>query len=741
MKVNTGLVAQDSGIVIGGAFERVHERTINRLAKLKQEGTDDVLYAATDAGVYVWDKYYANATGPDGRWLCFSHNLPNCAITDLEIAQCEGKLRVGMWGRGIWQTDLPKIPAARIRYQEIAANTTWASSRAVNENMVVKSGAILTINNGAVIRLAKNVTITIEPGAKLMADGATLTNACGAMWGGIIVQGSKTLPQDLSSHDNAAATSTNQGFVYLNNATIENAYEALRIWNPADGWVQSDDVSAQGGTGGIVRVVNNMSLKDAHKGADSKISVTRTGNDLTLYYKELGISRIHFIRKNANQEWTETAINTHKLMFGPYTGLYWVQMAPDVVSDITPTTHSRIYYRGNNNELKYYVPDLLTGYINKNAQRYKWNIKVNVNNCAGQIFVNNDQNVYYKGTDNNLWIWNPATEQLSSYTNGTDAGSVNNNGMVAGAHVVAKCGCLAFYRDAQHRLRQLYWWNGWHELSQPVADLGAVQVTDEMVLDEERGRVYFIASDHSVYYYQYDYAAYNPTGLVRLDYRSVHDSNHNTQMCSQYYNAACNLTVSKNGNMLLYKATDGKLWYYFNDKEFSTITVPTIGTVTRSLENWNRAPLNYTETATGRMAMEHLDFGRLFYLGKKSRVTEAQWANADNMINCSITEDVSSNQNVFKTNEVSAIPELLTGANGITVYPNPSDNSFNFALSQPNCNVSTLTVYDMNGRTLYTATNDSGNWVWNAGDTGSGVYYYRVVGCDDKRYTGKLIKY
>lgn len=221
-----------------------------------QEGTDDVLYAATDAGVYVWDKYYANATGPDGRWLCFSHNLPNCAITDLEIAQCEGKLRVGMWGRGIWQTDLPKIPAARIRYQEIAANTTWASSRAVNENMVVKSGATLTINNGAVIRLAKNVTITIEPGAKLVADGATLTNACGAMWGGIIVQGSKTLPQDLSSHNNATATSTNQGFVYLNNATIENAYEALRIWNPADGWVQSDDVSAQGGTGGIVRAVN-----------------------------------------------------------------------------------------------------------------------------------------------------------------------------------------------------------------------------------------------------------------------------------------------------------------------------------------------------------------------------------------------------------------------------------------------------------------------------------------------------
>ena len=62
---------------------------------------------------------------------------------------------------------------------------------------------------------------------------------------------------DLSTTNNVTAMSTNQGFVFLNNATIENAYEALRIWDKDAGWVSDDISSAQGGTGGIVRAVNS----------------------------------------------------------------------------------------------------------------------------------------------------------------------------------------------------------------------------------------------------------------------------------------------------------------------------------------------------------------------------------------------------------------------------------------------------------------------------------------------------
>ncbi|MBL7777488.1 MAG: T9SS type A sorting domain-containing protein [Chitinophagales bacterium] len=62
-------------------------------------------------------------------------------------------------------------------------------------------------------------------------------------------------------------------------------------------------------------------------------------------------------------------------------------------------------------------------------------------------------------------------------------------------------------------------------------------------------------------------------------------------------------------------------------------------------------------------------------------------------------------------------------------------------MSQLNCNASTLTIYDINGRTLCNATNESGYWVWDASNANAGVYYYRVVDCDYKRYTGKLIKY
>ncbi|MBK8657932.1 MAG: hypothetical protein IPN22_03410 [Bacteroidetes bacterium] len=75
------------------------------------------------------------------------------------------------------------------------------------------------------------------------------------MWDGIIVQGDKTYPQTLSTNNNITAMS-DQGFVYLVNATIENAYEALRVWKYEDGWVSTNTGDNQGGTGGIVRAVN-----------------------------------------------------------------------------------------------------------------------------------------------------------------------------------------------------------------------------------------------------------------------------------------------------------------------------------------------------------------------------------------------------------------------------------------------------------------------------------------------------
>jgi hypothetical protein len=65
-----------------------------------QKCTDDVIYAATDVGVYRWDK--AAMT-----WKCWSYGLPISNVTDLEINYTSGKIRASTYGRGVWESPLP----------------------------------------------------------------------------------------------------------------------------------------------------------------------------------------------------------------------------------------------------------------------------------------------------------------------------------------------------------------------------------------------------------------------------------------------------------------------------------------------------------------------------------------------------------------------------------------------------------------------------------------------------------
>lgn len=110
--------------------------------------------------------------------------------------------------------------------------------------------------------------------------------------------------------------------------------------------------------------------------------------------------------------------------------------------------------------------------------------------------------------------------------------------------------------------------------------------------------------------------------------------------------------------------------------------------------------------------------------------------------NCTLVNDTwNPAQQVYKTDEITAIPLNTTDNNSITVYPNPSENSFYFVMLQPDCGVTILILYDVNGRHLYSASSENGQWVWDAGSANAGIYYYHIVGCDDKRYTGKLVKY
>lgn len=151
---------------------------INKL--LYVEGSDEVLFAGTDVGVYRWNKAAQ-------RWECFNNGIPRGMVTNMELNYCSGKLRATIFGRGIWETDYAANMAAVApgEVHILSSNTTWSSSKTVSGSIRVRSGATLTISGaGTKIYMARNSRILVEAGATVIVDAATLTNECGYFWKG-----------------------------------------------------------------------------------------------------------------------------------------------------------------------------------------------------------------------------------------------------------------------------------------------------------------------------------------------------------------------------------------------------------------------------------------------------------------------------------------------------------------------------------------------------------------------------
>jgi len=125
----------------------------------------------------------------------------------------------------------------------INTNTTWTSENYfVNGSLTIEPQSSLTIKTSTLNFVDKNSNIIVKPGAKLIIDGSTLTNACSEPWQGIQVWGDKSHSQNPDANGNYA-----QGYLELKNgAVIENAVCAVDLWKP-------DDWSS---TGGIVYADN-----------------------------------------------------------------------------------------------------------------------------------------------------------------------------------------------------------------------------------------------------------------------------------------------------------------------------------------------------------------------------------------------------------------------------------------------------------------------------------------------------
>ncbi len=123
---------------------------------------------------------------------------------------------------------------------EIQSNTLWDTASLINADLIIDSLATLTITD--TLYVAGGSRIIVRPGGKLIVNGGTITNACdGEMWQGIIVEGNANIRQ--------AALA--QGSVILNNATIENARDAISTRD-------ADNANSEEHTGGIIQATNTL---------------------------------------------------------------------------------------------------------------------------------------------------------------------------------------------------------------------------------------------------------------------------------------------------------------------------------------------------------------------------------------------------------------------------------------------------------------------------------------------------
>lgn len=159
-----------------------------------QTCSNDLLYIGTKSGVFFKDKDHE-------RWTKL-FGLPHAKVTDMELNECAGLLRVSTFGRGIWETDIVKAFNDIL----IEKDTAWNETRNINVPVIIEKGQHLTIN--AKVNFGINGMIYLEEGARLTVDGAELTNNCQRSWKGIWIEGQLN-PVDVQEHNSVIIFKSN----------------------------------------------------------------------------------------------------------------------------------------------------------------------------------------------------------------------------------------------------------------------------------------------------------------------------------------------------------------------------------------------------------------------------------------------------------------------------------------------------------------------------------------------------
>ena len=185
-----------------------------------QYGSNDVLYIATDVGVYY-------KTGSMNHWEKYG-DIPNVRVTELKINYCQNTLRASTFGRSLWEADLLNSENPVCYAIKDGETIIWEKAKTLQTGLRIESGGSLVVNN--TLNMPKEGKIIVEQGGELIVDGGTITNGCGQQWQGIEVWGTRSESQMPCT---TTGMTCNQGYLELKNgAVIENAEIAVDLWNP-----------------------------------------------------------------------------------------------------------------------------------------------------------------------------------------------------------------------------------------------------------------------------------------------------------------------------------------------------------------------------------------------------------------------------------------------------------------------------------------------------------------------------
>ncbi len=510
----------------------------------------------------------------------------------------------------------------------------------------------------------------------------------------------------------------------------------IRFYQPRDG-TNNVPESLQNRQGGIARTLESPNA-DGQNPNNTLLTISNNNGQGGLthpvfpgkiaYTNEPGLQKIYYTGAD------------NKLYNAYLDGGNWVEYAlthngatvRDVAGEIT-VDEDRVYYRSTSGEIKFF--QWISGqWANYATGVYcgHWSTQLS-DYFGGALNVDDLGRLFYIGLDDNIYAWcptGPTQGQVVQITNTEDA----NFGLA-----VHGCGCLLFYEDDDNNLIQKSWWNNW----QPNQIAASTIAASSLVIDEENSRMYFKGLDEDVYSYDWDYNAPNANGLQKLGGNPECTDAINAHTVFGYNAPIVSVALSQQENMVYYAAEDGHIWYYFSDRE------------TGLHGNWYKTPLNYNEYAFGMMAFEPTDFGKLFYVGYDARLHVVSWLDADNPVDCP-TNPQWGNYASFKTDDRSDGSPIQNEiaddskakkerALGVSVYPNPSNNTFTFHIENLTLgNIIEIFLEDVNCKRVYETNRyvetNIIELMWNAGNVSNGMYFYRVSVNGIVAGKGKVVK-